>query len=216
MERESIEEFLTQIFDEINANGLDVIHEFLKKEPPIADSCAVSHMLLFACNRKDERIQAFKEYDMHSKYLLLKWLSNGYERIENNFIQWPSREVFRDRMNEIEEALYKNEYHKMLVTGDIVDYIKLKYPDCVVAERFEYENIILEGQEDYIFFIFCNTMTGICLTLGIEEYLDLTKWVAYYKVTDNIILLVTDENCQDLKVKIQSLQDLDNLLMKQG
>lgn len=214
MEREGIEEFLTQIFDEINANGLDVIHEFLKKEPPIADSCAVSHMLLFACNRKDERIQAFKEYDMHSKYLLLKWLSNGYEIIENNFIQWPSREVFMDRMNEIEEALYKNEYHKMLVTGGIVDYIKLKYPDCVVAERFEYENIILEGQEDYIFFIFCNTMTGICLTLGIEEYLDLTKWVGYYKVTDNIMLLVTDEKCQDLKVKIQSLQDLDNLLMK--
>lgn len=216
MEKEKIEEYLEQIFEEINANGMDDIHEFLKKEPLAAGKSAVSHMLIFAYNGIDERIQGFKEYDIYSKYLLIKWLSDGYEKIENKFIQWPSMEVFRDSMNEIERALYKDEYHKMMVTGDIIDYIKSKYPNCIVAERLAYENVILEGQEDYIFFIFCNTMTGICLTLGIEEYLDLTQWVCYYRVTDNIILLATNENYQDLKVKIQSLQDLDNLLMKQG
>lgn len=100
-------------------------------------------MLIFAHNRMDKRIQGFKEYDIYSKYLLLKWLSDGYEKIENNFIQWPSIEVFKDRINEIERTLYKDEYHKMLVPGDIIDYIKSKYPNCIVAERLEYENIIL-------------------------------------------------------------------------
>ena len=128
MEKEKIEEYLEQIFEEINANGMDDIHEFLKKEPLAAGKSAVSHMLIFAYNGIDERIQGFKEYDIYSKYLLIKWLSDGYEKIENKFIQWPSMEVFRDSMNEIERALYKDEYHKMMVTGDIIDYIKSKYP----------------------------------------------------------------------------------------